>query len=1022
MATVNIRLADGITRIDYSYTNAVGVVTTGYVNTSKPQDYFTPKSGTTPSITSFTRDTTHYDAPCYLYYNLSASEGYTKAHSTTISGSMNIGDTSFTRYLQIGATPKNFTLTTGIMGDYGGYVTMDGVSKTSGTYAYGTSVQLNAVISNSTYYGFNSWIEGSTTLANYTPASFTVTGDRTIKAYIKGKLYGSGSSSVTSSSMTIYANWAVTSSTTYYRIKVTYLKSGTTYTQYSSWQRGSSAYYGSVDVSSLSANTEYTFNITVQYSSTGSSGTDSDLTTSVVQRTKNRYYISTSYGATYIDRVDPTGAYVDEGNGGVFTAYPNSDETYTSWVSAGSGNYTYDVRDVNGSVFDYWSTNGQGTFSPSSSSNPVTYYPNGTSTITAYGKSGFVKNQYRANIIYNKNHTQASGSTANSPSDPYDSLSDYKSITARSNGFTLTGYDFVSWNTKSDGTGTTINPGSSVSIIYNITLYAIWRQRTYTVTTAVNPSGFATITGGGSYTYNQSCTLSVTPSDHYRFIKWDDNDTSNPRTFSVTSDVTRTAYIDGTLYGYDGINITSSSVTIYGYFTVISTITNYRLKITTKKNGVIQSIKYTDYSSGEYSYYKSLVISGLSKYTEYTFDIVVQYKSGDTDYDTDLTGTVTKTTLNSYTVNATYTQSSIDSVSPVSAEIDAGGYATFTAYVSGTEWDGSWSDVRVGSNEYQKRPRYAYRFKEWTTDGQGTFSDPNSHQTNYTPNGSATITASGESYEKSYTYRCIISYNKNHTQASGSTADSPSEPYPNITDDKQITIRANGFDLTGYRFIGWNTASDGSGTSYQPDDTPTFKYNTVLYAIWERTTFTVSATVSPTDRGTVSGTGQYNYNRQCTLIASAVSGWRFIRWSDGTISSTKQFSVTQDVSLIAYFERINPESTFYWYNSNEDPVKIHSGKLISNIKATRWNSLQILINKLQQEQGIPTSTFSTVFRGERISAFIYNQVKNALYTLPGVGSVKADKNRYQQINASDFEGNDSIKGYVNKAIDYYNTH
>ena len=48
----------------------------------------------------------------------------------------------------------------------------------------------------------------------------------------------------------------------------------------------------------------------------------------------------------------------------------------------------------------------------------------------------------------------------------------------------------------------------------------------------------------------------------------------------------------------------------------------------------------------------------------------------------------------------------------------------------------------------------------------------------------------------------------------------------------------NNFSVTGYTFKEWNTASDGSGTSYKVGDHITLNEDTILYAIWERNTDT----------------------------------------------------------------------------------------------------------------------------------------------------------------------------------------
>lgn len=66
--------------------------------------------------------------------------------------------------------------------------------------------------------------------------------------------------------------------------------------------------------------------------------------------------------------------------------------------------------------------------------------------------------------------------------------------------------------------------------------------------------------------------------------------------------------------------------------------------------------------------------------------------------------------------------------------------------------------------------------------------------------------------------------------ASGEVADANS-PYNKAS---TVTVKDNAFvPVTGKVFKEWNTAADGSGTSYQPDSTFEIFANTTLYAIWE---------------------------------------------------------------------------------------------------------------------------------------------------------------------------------------------
>ncbi len=54
-----------------------------------------------------------------------------------------------------------------------------------------------------------------------------------------------------------------------------------------------------------------------------------------------------------------------------------------------------------------------------------------------------------------------------------------------------------------------------------------------------------------------------------------------------------------------------------------------------------------------------------------------------------------------------------------------------------------------------------------------------------------------------------------------------------FTLETQFKLNKNTFTKTDYRFSGWNTKADGSGTSYTDEEEVTFDKNIALYAIWE---------------------------------------------------------------------------------------------------------------------------------------------------------------------------------------------
>lgn len=70
-----------------------------------------------------------------------------------------------------------------------------------------------------------------------------------------------------------------------------------------------------------------------------------------------------------------------------------------------------------------------------------------------------------------------------------------------------------------------------------------------------------------------------------------------------------------------------------------------------------------------------------------------------------------------------------------------------------------------------------------------------------------------------------VAYNGNGA-TSGSTAGQTK------IEGQTITIQPNGFVRDKYTFVQWNTASDGSGTAYDPGDPYTTNAALTLYAIW----------------------------------------------------------------------------------------------------------------------------------------------------------------------------------------------
>ena len=63
----------------------------------------------------------------------------------------------------------------------------------------------------------------------------------------------------------------------------------------------------------------------------------------------------------------------------------------------------------------------------------------------------------------------------------------------------------------------------------------------YTITATSADPAMGTVTGGGTYAGGTTATLTATANDGYHFVQWQDGNTQNPRTITVTGDATYTA-------------------------------------------------------------------------------------------------------------------------------------------------------------------------------------------------------------------------------------------------------------------------------------------------------------------------------------------------------------------------------------------------------------------------------------------------------------------------------------------------
>lgn len=106
-------------------------------------------------------------------------------------------------------------------------------------------------------------------------------------------------------------------------------------------------------------------------------------------------------------------------------------------------------------------------------------------------------------------------------------------ITATTNN----GYTFTNWT--ENGVVISSNPSYTFTVNDNHNLIANFTINTYTVSVAANPSNGGTVTGGGTFTYGESCTITASVSEGFTFINWTEEGSfvasETTYTFTVTN-------------------------------------------------------------------------------------------------------------------------------------------------------------------------------------------------------------------------------------------------------------------------------------------------------------------------------------------------------------------------------------------------------------------------------------------------------------------------------------------------------
>ncbi|MBO5690813.1 MAG: InlB B-repeat-containing protein, partial [Spirochaetaceae bacterium] len=361
-----------------------------------------------------------------------------------------------------------------------------------------------------------------------------------------------------------------------------------------------------------------------------------------------------------------------------------------------------------------------------------------------------------------------------------------KTVTLAKNSGNLTKehHTFSGWNTQADGKGQFYGEGTTYATDANVTLYAQW-----TKWNQVEPVHFDV--GAGNVNFNTQVTLSTaTPNATIHYTVNGSGEqigaVGQPVVITIISDATISAYAT-----YDGMipsTETSANYKLYTY------------TITYDGNGAdggtvpVQQTKIDGYPVELAGNTDNLTKTG------YTFD----------GWNTAADGTGT-----SYAEGASYTK---DAALTLYAQWKGVDYTITYDLDGGTNHSGSPQGYTVADLplELKTPTKTGYTFKGWL------IGDSSSPGTRIEQGVTGDITVTAQWQLNTYT----VIFNGNNS-TSGSTSSQI------FTYGISQNLTPNGFQRTGYTFVDWNTAADGTGTSYANGASYAATGDITLYAQWK---------------------------------------------------------------------------------------------------------------------------------------------------------------------------------------------
>lgn len=533
-------------------------------------------------------------------------------------------------------------------------------------------------------------------------------------------------------------------------------------------------------------------------------------------------------------KYDPGSNYAADQNGGTVNLYAkwtpwtynikydqnvkstSSSKTVTDMPAAQTKTQEIDVTlssmtpKRNGHIFAGWSTSANGSVEYKPGSRFTKDLDSNGASITLYA----VWTPWKHTIHYNSNiPTNAPTGTTTVSNMPGDQTKTFdEKLMISSNKPTRKGYNFAGWSTSANG-DVVYQPGAEYKNDQNggtVTLYAKWTTWKHTVTYDKNvpanskKTDVKNMPGNQTKIYDQNLTLqsNVPTRIGYTFVKWTTN-----------KDGTGTAYQPGSQYSYNR-DSDGGTVTLYAVWTPWKYTVRYDKNVPANSSSQTVSNMPADQTKTEEV--NLTLSSNKPSRNGYIFNgwqaqingKAVDYQPGATlSYDPDVKGSVitlkAKWTAWKHTVHYNANGGDQNSVP--------------------TDQTKTFDQAMILSDK--KPTRHGYNFVRWNTkaDGTGTSYEVKGNYNHDQNGGTVTLYAIWTPWVHTV-----------HYDANGGDQNSvPNDQKKTYGQSMNVATKVP--TRNEYKFLGWTTGKDGSGTFYNPGDAYYHDQNgqtVTLYAKW----------------------------------------------------------------------------------------------------------------------------------------------------------------------------------------------